>query len=93
MATNTKTLLTVKTDKKLKRAAERTAEEVGLPLGTVINGFLRTFVAEKRVEFSAPLVPNVRTRKAIDEARKEFIAGKAHGPFETAEELFTSLNN
>lgn len=86
-----KTLLTVKTDKALKKAAQETAARVGLPLGTVVNGFLRAFVAEQRIEFSAPLVPNARTRRVIDEARKEFAAGGASGPFTTAEELFGSL--
>ena len=91
MKANTKTLLTVKTDKKLKKAAERTAARVGLPLGTVVNGFLRSFVTEQRIEFSAPLAPNARTRKIIDEARREFAAGKAHGPYGSAEEMFRSL--
>ena len=91
MNTNTKTLLTVKTDKTLKRAAEETAARVGLPLGTVVNGFLRNFVSEQRMEFSAPLIPNARTRKIIDEARKEFAAGKAYGPFKNMKEMFKSL--
>ena len=91
MTTNTKTLLTVKTDKTLKKAAEETAARVGLPLGTVVNGFLRNFVSEQRIEFSAPLIPNARTRKIIDEARKEFAAGKAYGPFENIKAMFKSL--
>ena len=91
MKTNTKTLLTVKTDKALKKAAEATAARVGLPLGTVVNGFLRNFVAEQRIEFAAPLVPNAKTRRIIDEARREFRAGKAYGPFHTTHELFKSL--
>ena len=93
MSTNTKTLLTVKTDKTLKKAAEETAARVGLPLGTVVNGFLRNFVAEQRIEFSAPLVPNASTRRLIDEARREFAAGKAHGPFKSASEMFDSLED
>jgi len=93
MNTNTKTLLTVKTDKTLKKAAEETAARVGLPLGTVVNGFLRNFVAEQRIEFSAPLIPNARTRRIIDEARREFTAGKAYGPFKSADEMFESLES
>ena len=91
MATNTKTLLTVKTDKALKKAAEETASRVGLPLGTVVNGFLRNFVAEQKIEFSAPLIPNARTRRIIDEARREYAAGKSYGPFKTVDDLFKSL--
>lgn len=91
MQAKTKTLLTVKTDKKLKKMAMETAARVGLPLGTVVNGFLRNFVAEQRIEFAVPFVPNARTRKILDEARKEFAAGKAHGPYKNAKELFKSL--
>ena len=80
MNTNTKTLLTVKTEKTLKKAAEETAARVGLPLGTVVNGFLRNFVSEQRIEFYAPLIPNARTRKIIDAARKEFKKGKNISP-------------
>ncbi|OGG45695.1 hypothetical protein A2673_00595 [Candidatus Kaiserbacteria bacterium RIFCSPHIGHO2_01_FULL_50_13] len=88
---NTKTMMSIKVDKKLKKAAAATAERVGLPLGTVINGFLRNFVSEQRIEFSAPLVPNAKTRKVIEESRREFAAGKAYGPFKSIEEMFESL--
>ncbi|MBI2097986.1 MAG: hypothetical protein HYT46_03610 [Candidatus Vogelbacteria bacterium] len=88
---NTKTLVTVKVDKKIKKAAEFTARRVGLPLGTVINGFLRNFINEQRVEFYAPLVPNPNTRKIIGEARREFAASRATGPFRSVSELVAAL--
>jgi len=89
---NTKTTISVKVDKKLKQEAEETARRVGLPLGTVVNGFLRNFVHEQRIEFSAPFVPNVRTRKIIEEALREHAAGKSFGPYESVEDMFDALD-
>lgn len=73
MSTNTKTLLTVKTDKKLKRAAQETAAEIGIPLGTLVNAYLRKLARERRVEFEAPILkPNIghSLLKASDDYRK-----------------------
>lgn len=39
--------MTVKTDKKLKKEAQEVAEEMGFPLGTLVNAFLRQFVRNK----------------------------------------------
>jgi addiction module RelB/DinJ family antitoxin len=66
-----KTLLTVKVDKKLKAQAQKTAEQVGLPLGTVMNGFLRQFVMDKRITFEVPLTPTPHLKKVLREAERE----------------------
>lgn len=44
-----KTVMTVKTDEKLKKEAQEVAEEMGFPLGTLVNAFLRQFVRNKTV--------------------------------------------
>lgn len=41
--------MTVKTDEKLKKEAQEVAEEMGFPLGTLVNAFLRQFVRNKTV--------------------------------------------
>lgn len=88
-----KTLLTLKTDKNLKEAAQKTAKEMGIPLGTVLNAFLRSFVSERRVEFSAPLVPNAHTRTIIDAVRKDFREGKNLSPaFSSADDAIDWLH-
>lgn len=87
MATNTKTLLTVKIDKKLKAQAERVASEFGLPLGTMVNTLIRRTVNEGRLELIAVKPAALRR---INRIRKELREGKGHGPF-TAEELIREL--
>ena len=77
MATITaKTLLTVKTDVSLKKAAQKTAKKLGVPLGTIINGFLRRFIQTKEAYFAESYRPNARLRHAIAEGEKEYAEGK-----------------
>jgi addiction module RelB/DinJ family antitoxin len=69
-------VISLNTDPKLKREAMKTAEEMGLTLSIIINNSLRKFVAERRMEFTIPEIPNTRTIKAIKDARKEYKSGK-----------------
>ena len=90
--TNTKTLITVKTDKTLKAAAQEVAEAIGIPLGTLINSFLKQFVRDKEVNFSISYKPNAYLRASIDKSMKEYEEGK----FETAhsvDELMKQLRS
>ena len=38
------TTMLIKTDKALKVKAQKLAKEMGLPLGTLVNNYLKTFV-------------------------------------------------
>jgi addiction module RelB/DinJ family antitoxin len=75
-STNTKTLITVKTDKTLKHAAQELAAEIGVPLGTLINSFLKQFVRNKEVNFSVSYKPTARLIQAIEESRKDYEEGR-----------------
>ena len=84
--TNTKTLLTIKTDKKLKLAAQKIAYELGIPLGTYVNMKLKEFVREKEVRVIGGYTPNAKTAKILRQSEEEFARGEFEGPF-TLEEL------
>jgi len=87
----TKTIINIKTDKSLKKAAQETAKELGVPLGTAINAFLKQFVREKELTLSADRnIPTPYLRRIITEAKREYEAGEASGPF-TAKELTRHL--
>ncbi len=62
------TTLTIKTPKKLRDEAKRTAEKIGVPLTTVVNAMLRQFVLDQEIVLSAN-VPNAETRRAMREIR------------------------
>jgi len=62
---NTKTTILIKTDKKVKEAVQEFAQDIGIPLSTLINAYLRQLTIEKRVTFISPKIPNATTRRAI----------------------------
>lgn len=88
-----KTIINIKTDKELKERAQKTAKELGLPLGTIINAYLRDFIREKRVVFSINPVLNARTRKILEEIDKDIKNNRnLVGPFNSAEKAIESLH-
>lgn len=82
----------IKMNKVLKQRAQKLAKEMGLPLGTLVNNYLRNFIVDRQAIFNAPM-PNKKTIKAIEEARREFKAGKTAGPFNSVDEMMKSLNS
>ncbi len=85
------TILNIKTDKALKRAAQETAKELGVPLSTAINAFLRQFVREKELVLSADkLKPTPYLQKILKEADEEYARGDIIGPF-NGEEMIAYL--
>jgi antitoxin component of RelBE/YafQ-DinJ toxin-antitoxin module len=92
MTTNTKTLLTVKTDKSLKLAAQETAAELGFSLGTLVNALLRQFVRTKEVNFSASYTPTPYLVAIMEEVEKERAEGRLPKPL-PLDEFLAELNS
>lgn len=87
------TILNIKTDKKLKEDARAVAAKIGVPLSTVINSFLRQFVRDEEVTFSAKdykMTPYLEA--LVEDAQKEYKSGKTSGPFASAEDFIAHLN-
>ena len=90
----TKTILNIKTEKELKEAAQETAKDIGIPLGTAINAFLKQFVRDREITLSANShTPTPYLQKIIMEAEEEYKRGEAVGPFNTAEDMIASLRS
>ena len=65
------TNLNIRTDKEVKKAAEKIFEALGMNLTTAINIFLRRAIIENGIPFDVKLsVPNETTISAIEEGRK-----------------------
>ena len=60
-------ILNFKTDKDLKDKAKKIASDLGLPLGTIMNHYLKEFVREEKVIFSNHPTP---TKKVIHELKE-----------------------
>ena len=88
-----KTILNIKTDKELKEKAQQTARELGLPLGTIINSYLRELTREKRVVFSVPPEPNQKLRIILRKIRSEKGKRKRSAKPLNYEQAIDYLNN
>ena len=79
-------VINIKTEPKLKQELKSVAKELGLPVGTILNAYVREVVRERRVVFSAPPALNERTRRLLARIDKDIRAGKnADGPFTSQE--------
>jgi addiction module RelB/DinJ family antitoxin len=91
---NTYTILNVKTDKKLKAEAKKVSEELGVPLSTVINAFLKQFVRDKEITLSANQYrPTPYLESILAQAQKEYEVGEFVGPFKTGEDFIAHLKS
>lgn len=63
----------VKVDSDIKNKAQKTAKELGIPLGSIINGYLRDFVRTKKVDFSCSTKDN--SIKEIGDKRSGIFRG------------------
>lgn len=86
------TTLTVKIPKKVKNDAKRIADELGIPLTTVVNSMLRKFAREKEVTFS--VYPTLKPEKAaeLDRISDEMDAHPEKYPAYTVEEFFARMD-
>jgi len=88
-----KTMINIKADKEVKEEAQKTAKELGVPLSTVINAFLKEFVRNKSVSFSAVPRMTPYLERVLDEVEKDIKGGKNMSPaFSSAKEANAYLD-
>ncbi len=85
------TTLTIKTEKRLRGDAKRTAHELGVPLTTVINAFLRQFVREREITVSAEPRPTKEKIALWKSVSDEMDREKSPRMFADAEALIKDL--
>jgi len=92
-AVNDTTILSLKTKKQVKELAQLRAKQLGIPLGTLVNAFLRNLGQTGEVHFtiSEPITPHMA--KIIEEMRAEIARGDTYGPFDIDEAVAFLDNN
>ena len=75
-----KTLINIKTDTKVKKEAQKIAKELGVPLSTVVNAYLKEFVRERSVRLSLDPQPRPEVAKMLREASEDFKKGRNVSP-------------
>ena len=69
-------MINIRTDLKVKTQAKKIAEQLGLSLSAVINGFLRHLIRTKRVEFELLAErPSEYMIQALKESEEDFKSG------------------
>ena len=84
-------MISVKMDKSLKAAAQKTASALGLPLGTLINACLRQIVRDKEITLSLSETPSTYLREVLARSDEEYRSGKA-AHADSLEEMFAALD-
>ena len=87
---NTKTVISVKTDKATKEAAQEVAKSMGLNLSTLLNSYLKQVIYTRRVELFAPEQMTPRLEKAILASIKSGVSPRS---YTTAKDFIEDLNN
>jgi addiction module RelB/DinJ family antitoxin len=88
---NTTSIL-IKTDPKLKEDAQKTAEEMGISLTSVINRYLKHFVQTKTITFTTSEEhPTENFLKGLKEAEEDIKKGRVIS-FKNKDEVLTYLD-
>ena len=83
----------IKLDKGLRNDAKKVAGELGIPLTTVVNAYLKQFVREKTFSLSVYPVPRPEKVAEWKKTRDEMDRGiGVSGPFSTTEELIRHMD-
>lgn len=91
--TNTKTVLNIKIDKKIKEEAQKLAKSLGLNLSQIANASYKQFIRNREFTFTEGYTMTPYLEKIIEEAHAERERGETIGPFTTAEEVIKYLNS
>ena len=80
-----------KTDKKLKAAAQKTAQAMGIPFSAVLNRLMSDFVEKQEISFSTEQYnPTPYLRHILDQGEKDLAAGKVK-TYESLDELKAAM--
>ena len=86
--------LNFKTDKDLKNRAKKMASDLGLPLGTIMNHYLKEFVRERKVIFTNHPTPTKKVVHELKEISRDIRSRKNLSPtFNNTDDAIGWLNS
>ena len=87
-----KTVINIKADKEVKEKAQGVAQELGFPLSTIINAYLKQFIRTKEVHFFVEGKLKPAVKKRLDRIQKDVREGKNLSPaFNNVEDAISYL--
>lgn len=89
-----KTIINIKADQTVKEEARKLAGEIGIPLSTIINAYLKQFIKTREVYFSDIPRMTPELEELVGKARQDFKLGRnIAGPFVNAVEMDAYLDS
>lgn len=85
------TVISVRTDKNIKQAAQQVAKDAGFSLSALVNAYLCQLVATRRIEFCAPESMTPQLESFIEEVEAELKSGKMSKKFNDADSILADL--
>ncbi len=70
------TVINIRTQPDVKKAAQRVAEDLGINLSALINGFLKNLIKTKTISLKVSEEPSDYLINSIKEAEEDIKAGK-----------------
>ncbi len=87
-------VVNVKVNPKIKKQAQKGAEDLGLSLSSVVNAYLRQLIKTRRVEFSdVRLELTPWAKRMLRESEKDVKAGRVSPSFKNAKDAIAWLND
>ncbi|MEK7175341.1 MAG: DUF6364 family protein [Patescibacteria group bacterium] len=89
-----KTMLNIKTDDYVKEDAKRVAYDLGLPLSTIVNAYLKELIRHREARFSLEPQLKPEIEKLLKKASQDYKSAKnIVGPFCNASDMDKYLNS
>ena len=87
-------VVNVKVNPLVKKEAQKVAEELGLSLSALVNGYLKQLIRNKTVVFSSlEEEPTDYLLEALRQSKEDIKTGKVSPMFTTADDATVWLNN
>lgn len=87
------TVINIRTQPNIKKAAQQVAEDLGMNLSVLINGFLKNLIKTKAINLVDSEVPSQYLIDSLKEAEEDIKAGRVSPLFENADEAIAWLND
>ncbi|MBU0975136.1 type II toxin-antitoxin system RelB/DinJ family antitoxin [Patescibacteria group bacterium] len=85
------TVISVRTDKEVKNAAQQIAKSIGISLSTMINAYLRQVIVTGHIELYASEQMTPKLEGLISKVEAEFKSGQVSEKFGNASDFLADL--
>lgn len=87
------TIVNLKIDPKTKMEAQLIAQEIGVPLSTLLKSYIKQLIRTKKVTFDVSEEPSEYLIKSLEEAEKDRKSGYVSPAFTNTNEAISWLDN